>query len=192
MKTKKLVAAAAVAATLCVTIGGTLAWLTDTTEKTTNTFTVGNVDIDLTETTGNSYKMVPGNTITKDPKVTVKAGSEACYVFVKVEESADINLNDYITYAIDTTDTDGEGPDTAYWTALPGVEGVYYKEVVSSQNDQVFPVLEKNQVVVKNTVTSEMMETAEATVPTLAFTAYAIQSANMADANAAWTALNVQ
>lgn len=63
----------------CV-IGGTLAWLTATTRPVTNTFTVGNVDITLAETTAN-YKMVPGNTIDKDPTVTVRAKSEACWLF---------------------------------------------------------------------------------------------------------------
>ena len=31
--------------------------------------------------------MIPGKTLAKDPMVTVEAGSEACYLFVKVEET---------------------------------------------------------------------------------------------------------
>ena len=69
-------------------IGGTLAWLTAKTEAVKNTFTVGNINITLTETTTN-YKMVPGQTIAKDPKVTVKAGSEACWLFVKIAVGAE-------------------------------------------------------------------------------------------------------
>ena len=95
-------------------VGGTLAWLTDQTDEVKNTFTVGDINIGLTETTAD-YKMVPGNTIAKDPTVTVKANSEACWLFVQVTESTD--LKDFITYAI------AEG-----WTALPGVDGVYYRE----------------------------------------------------------------
>ena len=48
-------------------VGGTIAWLTDSTDAVTNTFTVGNINIDLTETKNLDLKMVPGNTITKDP-----------------------------------------------------------------------------------------------------------------------------
>lgn len=43
---------------LSFTIGGTLAWLTDTTEPVTNTFTYGDINITLAETT-EVYKMVP-------------------------------------------------------------------------------------------------------------------------------------
>lgn len=59
---------------LSFTIGGTLAWLTDTTEPVTNTFTYGDINITLAETT-EVYKMVPGNSISKDPSVTVESGA---------------------------------------------------------------------------------------------------------------------
>ena len=157
-------------------IGGSIAWLSDTTEEVENVFTVGKVDIDLTETT-EDYKMVPGNTIAKDPKVTVKADSEDSWVFIKVEESE--NLDTYITYAI----ADG-------WTALDGEEGVYYREVASSNADAVFSVLKDDQVSVLSTVTSEQMAAAQTSAPTLTFTAYAIQKANIDTAAEAWAALN--
>ena len=54
-----------------VAVGGTIAWLMDTTKEVVNTFTVGKVDIDLTETGSTlntekdvyekSYKMIPGS-----------------------------------------------------------------------------------------------------------------------------------
>ena len=81
-----------------IAVGGTLAWLTDTTEEVKNTFTQSDVDITLAETTGPSYKMVPGDTIAKDPKATVLADSEACWLFVKVVESTDKKFGDYMTY----------------------------------------------------------------------------------------------
>lgn len=183
MKTKKLMAAVAVALTLCVTIGGTLAWLTDKTESKVNTFTVGNIDIDLGETTSD-YKMVPGNTIAKDPKVTVKKNSEACWLFVKVEESS--NLDDFITYTVPVAAdkwvqlVDASGND---------VDGVYYREVPASTNDQVFDVLAGNKVTVKESVTKAMMDAlnmAGATQPSLTFTAYAVQKAHFATPAAAW------
>ena len=82
--------------------------------------------------------MVPGNAIEKDPTVTVKSGSEECWLFVKVEESA--NLDTYIDYAI----ADG-------WTELEEGSGVYYREVAASQADTAFSVLNDNKVSVKET-----------------------------------------
>ena len=117
--------------------------------------------------------MIPGNTIAKDPTVTVKANSEACWLFVKVTKSE--NLDTFITYAI------AEG-----WTALPGVDGVYYREVPASAADQTFSVLAGDAVTVKSDVTRTMLETAKTDAPTLTFQAYAIQKDHFATADAAW------
>lgn len=155
-------------------IGGTIAWLTDNTDPVVNTFTASDIDITLTETgtTNNakSFKMVPGYTIGKDPTVTVTAGSEKCYVFVKIDKST--TLDTYITYTV--------GSD---WQQLEdssgnNVSGVYYRVVVSSASAQSFSVLTNNQVTVKDTVTKADMEALDATdavQPTLTFTAYASQ-----------------
>ena len=50
-------------------IGGTVAWLTDKSDTVVNTFTDSDIDITLTESTGTEYKMVPGYTISKDPRL---------------------------------------------------------------------------------------------------------------------------
>ena len=76
-------------------IGGTVAWLTDKSDTVVNTFTDSDIDITLTESTGTEYKMVPGYTISKDPKVTVKADSEKCYLFVKLDKSN--NFDSFLT-----------------------------------------------------------------------------------------------
>ena len=89
-----------------VAVGGTLAWLTDETQNVVNTFTDSDINITLTETDvennqtpdANSYQMIPGHTIAKDPKVTVLADSEACWLFVEITESA--NFDSYMTYGI--------------------------------------------------------------------------------------------
>lgn len=81
MKKKSLALLVAVVLVIGCVIGGTLAWLTDSTEQVKNTFTTSDIDITLTETTGTEYKMVPGYTIAKDPKATVLAGSEECVPF---------------------------------------------------------------------------------------------------------------
>ena len=158
--------------------GGTVAWLVAKTDTVVNTFTYGNIDITLTETTGTSYKIIPGTDITKNPKVTVKAGSEACWLFVKVEESGTF-VADKVTYAIDNG-----------WTPLEGEKGVYYREVAAVTADTDFSVLEGNKITVKDTLTKGDIKDIAATNPTLKITAYAVQQENIADAATAWKAAN--
>lgn len=174
---KKVLSIVAVVLVLCCAIGGTLAWLTDKTDPVVNTFAVGDINIELKETTTN-YKMVPGNTISKDPKVTVQANSEACWLFVKVEKSS--NFDSFMTYDM----ADG-------WTALPGVTGVYYREVAATTAATDFSVLKDNSVLVKDSVTkADLNALTRDTFPTLTFTAYAVQKDNVATATDAWTKAN--
>lgn len=167
----------AVALTLIIggIIGGSVAWLTATSETVTNTFTVGNIDIELTEESGSTYKMVPGNTITKNPKVTVKTGSEACWLFVKIEKQN--GIDGFITYSVDKD-----------WTALPNVDNVYYREVdATTSGVNEFYVLDGNTVMVKDTVTKDALNgLTETQYPKLSFTAYAVQKDNINDAVTAW------
>lgn len=195
---KKITLVVALALVLVVGVFGTLAYLTSTTEKITNTFTVGNVKITIDETGATaaadqtnktkSYKMVPGNVLSKDPTVTVLANSEDCWVFVQVVASS--NAASFLEYSINTS-----------WKQLTGVDNVFYAKVPSSTTATTLPILVDNQVTVRTNVTEEMMEAlTEATYPTLAFNAYAIQQANIgtegatddAKAAAAWAALNAQ
>ena len=158
-----------------LSVGGTMAWLSADTTPVKNTFTPSTINITLTETT-TDYKMVPGNTIAKDPKATVIAGSEDCWLFVKIDKSAnyDTYLNNYEV---------AEG-----WKALDGVNGVYYREVAAGATDQEFPILKGNQVTVKQSVTLEQMNSlTEGNYPTLTFTAYAVQKANITKVEDAWT-----
>lgn len=179
MKKKTLALFLALALVLVGIIGGTMAWLTDTTDEVVNTFTDSDIDITLAETTGEDYKMVPGYTISKDPKVTVEEGSEKCYLFVKLEEST--NFDSFLTYEI----ADG-------WTALDGVDNVYYRTVDTADMGTAYSVLKDDQVTVKGEVTKEMMNAlTDATYPTLTVTAYASQfNKNATEAfivNEAWT-----
>ena len=174
MKKKTLALVLALTLLVAGVVGGTLAWLTDRTAEVKNTFTVGDINIGLTETT-TDYKMVPGNTIAKDPTVTVKAESEACWLFVQVTEST--NLKDFITYAI------AEG-----WTKLQ--DGVYYREVPASNVDQTFSVLKGDAVTVNSDVTKAMLTAKDFANPTLTFKAYAVQKDNVASASDAWAKVN--
>lgn len=181
-------------------VGVTLAWLKDSTTEVVNTFTYGKIDIDLKEhdynpstdeltstevTTENEYKMIPGDTLPKDPFVTVKKGSEACWLFVEITESA--NFDTFMTWDI-----------AAGWTLLektPNDETadkyVYYRKVdslVNAAEDSKFDVLLNNTVTVKSSVVeadftgldvdnSGVVESDE--LPTLTFKAYAVQSENL-------------
>ena len=175
MKKKSLALVLALAMIVVCVVGGTLAWLIATTPEVKNTFTTSDVDITLTETTTN-YQMIPGYTIDKDPKVTVLADSEDCYLFVKVEKST--NFDNYMNYAIDNA-----------WTELES--GVYYIKIdTEAEKNVAYNVLgagsetysnveytwSDNQVLVKPTVTKTMLNALTAdTQPTLTFTAYAVQ-----------------
>lgn len=164
-------------------IGGTVAWLIDQTNPVVNTFTYGDVNIDLEETDTeldddddvdtNDYEMIPGETITKDPKVTVFTDSKACWLFVKLVESE--NFDDFMEYEVE------EG-----WTQLKDasgndVEGVYYRQLDDVVDENVvYEVIKNNEVQVKSSVTKEMLnaldpEGEEANYPTLTVTAYAVQ-----------------
>ncbi len=158
---------------VCATVAGTLAWLTDTTAPVVNTFTVGDINITLTESENLDLKMVPGQSIKKDPKVTVKAGSEACWLFVKVDKS--VNFDGFMTFEM----ADG-------WIALSGHAGVYYRNVDATNADTGFDVLKDNKVMVLEAVTKTMLEGAKTNAPTLTFTAYAVQKDGINDATTAW------
>lgn len=162
--------------------GGTVAWLVAKTDTVTNTFTYGNINIALAETTGEDYKIIPGKDISKDPKVTVKGGSEACWLFVKVEEVGAISTitTDPVHYAIDTgwaqlKDKDGKD-----------VSGVYYRLVDAVDNDTAFNVLKDNKIIVSGELTKETINGYAVQQPTLTFTAYAVQKENIDTAADAW------
>jgi len=99
-----------------VGVGATLAYLTDSTDAKINTFKVGDVDIDLTETadangtaatvtpTKDGFKfenLQPGDVVNKKPVVTVAADSNDCYVFVKISNATslttDMIANDWVS-----------------------------------------------------------------------------------------------
>lgn len=147
-------------------ISGSIAYLMTKTDPVVNVFTYGDIDITLTEKTGDRYKMTPGKELDKDPVLTVLADSEDCWLFIKIEESAVEKLGDYIEYTVDDT----------IWTALNGVSGVYYRAVDSSDENQEFGILVGDKVKVKDSVTKEMLEKLDdSNYPTLTFTGYAVQ-----------------
>ena len=185
MNKKLIILTLALALVLGVAVGGTLAWLTAKTDPVVNTFTVGNIILELKETVS-VYKMVPGTDMKKDPTVVVREGSEACYVYVKVEKTIGTVTVGATTYTFDDflTVAMAEG-----WEPLPDHSDIYYFASVIQQNDEIqrLPVLKDNKVTTKSTVTKEMLSaiTTENGAK-LTFTAYAVQREAGDNAVTAW------
>ena len=201
MKKKILALVLVFALALAMGIGGTLAWLTASSKTVTNTFTFGDINIKLTETgvdgetvTSKTFdSLVPGETVAKDPKVTVAKGSEKCYVFVKIVEQN--NDAGYIAWDV----------DTEKWELVPGETNVYRyivdggivdaseaeKELYILDNKADYPngfVVVDGEAVTKAYVKALNDKTLQP--PALVFTAYAVQSDNVQDAAAAWEIAN--
>ena len=197
---KLVVAMLAVTLLIGCAIGGTVAWLTAKTEAVVNTFTYGDINIDLWETKDgmhtesrlneNGYvvnarsdlKIIPGVDLPKDPTVNVKAGSEACWLFVKVEKNGTF-VTDKVTYAIDNT----------VWTQLDNVAGVYYKKTDTlTASDTNYNILQDKKVTVSQELTKGEINSIEEGQknPTLTFKAYAVQLDAAQTAAGAWAIAN--
>lgn len=190
VRTKTLVMLLSVITIIGGTFGGSLAWLVDTSPAVTNVFTVGRVKVSTEPQTStfslrggrdDSLRMVPGWELTiEDPAVIVEAGSEACYLFMKIDEDAgsfytdeQIGFRDYLSYKV----TEG-------WTLLtsdgvnPVPANVYYRVVERSDVDQAFNLIHEKKVKVSEHITSEMLDALTkpgAALPSLTFSAYAVQ-----------------
>ncbi len=195
---KKLMTVLALVLVVAMSVAGTIAFLTDTTDPITNTFTVGKVDITLTETfntdtdgdqKNDAWKaqLIPGTTYTKDPVVTVTADSEDCWLFVKFEENG--NPSTYLTYTSNLNTANG-------WTQGDGTKiplNVWYREVDKTDTTKSFQLLAGDNtyqtgcISVKDSVNKDNM--AAASAAELVYTAYACQKANMTAVDA-WAAVN--
>ena len=215
MKTKAKVLIAALCAVLLVvgSVMGTLAYLTDR-QAVVNTFTVGNVDITVDEAPvtpdgevipgedrveGNDYHLIPGQSYTKDPTMTVKAGSEESYVRMMVtinciSELRAIFGNGFLPHDFI------EGKDSNIWVYEDTVENGdntvtyefrYYKPVDAFEaTDDI--VLEPlfTSFTIPGSMTGEQL----ATIADLEIRVegHAIQTATFDSAAAAWVAFDAQ
>lgn len=149
MKTKSKALLLTLCAVLLVaaSVLGTMAYLTST-AKVENTFTIGKVEIKLDEAkvtadgipvegaarvTENSYKLMPGNTYTKDPTVTVKAGSEESYVRMKVTFN---NAKEIIALC---TDPEYADEVTGVENAFPLIRMVNFVKANAAKWDGIIP-----------------------------------------------------
>ena len=210
-RSKPLILALCAVLLVVGTILGTVAYLQDTAEVV-NTFTVGNVHLKLDEAvvdengeptggrteTGNAYHLIPGQTYTKDPTVTVLKGSEESYVRMLVT----INCYDELTAIFGDPFLPQyfvAGWDSAVWVSTEVIskdenantatyEYRYFKTVKAEKNaDLVLDAL-LDTVTVPNTITGDQL----ATIADLEITveAHAIQAAGFDTADEAWAAFS--
>lgn len=175
---KKNIAITGVAVSLAAVMligGGTFAYLKGETDPVTNNFRTNQVLVNLEETTGNDYNIIPGTTQKKDPKVTVNNTVDA-YVFVEITDETD-NLVDYAI-------ADG-------WIPLDGVPNVYYRFVSAIQDIKEFSVLKNDEVKYSKALENNDMIDNSGYLKTginLTFNAVAIQAEPFADAKDAYKA----
>jgi len=213
MKKKIFAVFVALILVISAVIGGTLAWLQAESEEVVNTFTFGDINIDLNETDvdgeggtkTNAYKLIPGELAVKDPKVTVEKGSEKCYVFVKVtEDNNTLGAGKVIEYTV----------DAANWKLVVGTDNIYVytngteeaavvnasdnavvtasvlAEISNSNNEKTGKHIEVNSALTKEDI-EEMAESTDtetgekiATYPEIRFDACAVQSDTISYAEA--------
>ena len=171
MSKKTRLIALCVALTLVLAIAGTLAYLQDVSREVVNTFEKSDINVELEETTGSNYKIIPGKTVAKDPKVSGSTEVPA-YVFVTVKDETE----GLVDYTIDSG-----------LTALPGVPGVYYFEVPAGEFSDV-SVLKDDQVAFDPALTVADMGDLDVDAQ-LTFKAFIIQKEGFADAAAAYAGL---
>lgn len=180
-------------------VGGTLAWLVTKTDPVVNTFTAGDINITLTEpnyktNVDGKAKIIPGDTIPKDPTVTVLKGSEDCYVrmfmMVMWDEAADNHFNgqESVNWYNFNSDWYKDGinliDETANATKGHVIE-FRYKDKVSynAKDDQQLHAL-FTQITVPTDITGEQYSSLEGA--TITVIAQAVQSLGSANADEAF------
>jgi predicted ribosomally synthesized peptide with SipW-like signal peptide len=176
MSKRKIIA---IAATLCMAailvVGGTLAYFTDK-DIATNEFTVGNVDIDLTEPnwdeTGkiDAETVYPGEPLAKDPTVE-NVGANPCFVRVSVSNLDQFGAKGDIVYLTNWVEgalgegwVDG-GDGYFYWTkplVVKGTENDEWNQGLASKTTPLFDQIKMPIGLTGNEETKDIVVTAQA------------------------------
>ncbi|MGN1112986.1 MAG: hypothetical protein ACI4RP_07255 [Acutalibacteraceae bacterium] len=206
-KKRKITAVAAFALIVFSYVLTTIAWLTMQTGEVTNTFTVGDVDIELQEheidnnthglsdtllTRGafveggdnnnlaNYYFYVPGLTMKKDPAVVVKPGSAACWLFIKIVPCYNYFSGNDVDPIIQW-EIDNTEQNGSAWKQVPDTKYYWYRKVdavPSNSEAAVFNVLKGQSVRINDIFSEEQFESIKHS-PILYIRAGAIQSDNI-------------
>lgn len=208
-KSKVLLTLACAVLLVAASVMGTLAYLTSTSEVT-NTFSVGQVSIKLDEAKANldgtlvsgadrvqanSYKLMPGHTYNKDPRVTVLEGSEASYIKMTVTFSKAAELDKIFEPTGADMTSIFVGYDTTNWLYQGSTENTtdntrtyefWYKETVAAPDADVALDALFKQIKVPDEINNEQLSTIEGM--TITVNAYAIQADGFDTAEKAWAA----
>ena len=210
MKTARKVLILALCAVLLVSISvmGTMAYLTSQ-ASVTNTFTVGKVAIKLDEAKANadgtlvqgadrvdanSYKLLPGQTYSKDPMVTVLKDSEKSYIRMTVTVSKADELDAIFAPAGANLLSIFNGYDGATWLYKGDTDNAdntrtyefWYKEAVAAPDADVALDALFDSITVPGSITNAQLATIEGM--TITVNAYAIQADGFGTADLAWAA----
>ena len=207
MKKTKKIAALLLAAVLLVsaTVAVTVAYLTAETGVVTNTFEVGNVQIDLDEVKvdeygaidetvsgrvkENDYTLIPGHEYVKDPTVYVEFGSQPCWLFVKVVNGLErIEAEDGTLMSDGTTKyvSIEKQMEANGWRSLDGVNNVYYyKTIIDARKAKVEKLVFANFMLDGEAVFED--DSHNETYDDVTIDAYAIQADGFDTALKAWT-----
>ena len=181
-------------------------------DTVTNTFTVGQVAINLDEAKvtedgkavtpaervkANSYKLLPGHTYTKDPTVTVLKGSEFSYIKMTVTFTEAKELDDIFAPNGANLTSIFNGYDDANWIAKGDTKDAdantrtyefWYKEAVGAPTTDVKLDALFKSITVPNDITGEQLATIQGM--TITVNAYAIQADGFKTAEEAWDAFS--
>ena len=193
---------------VAASVMGTLAYLTST-ATVKNTFTVGKVNITLDEAEvdmngvavtpakrvkKNEYKLMPGHTYTKDPMVTVLAGSEPSYIKMTVTFSKANELDAIFAPTGADLTSIFKGYDSANWIAKGNTKDAtantrtyefWYKDTVAAPTADVALDALFDSITVPGEITQAQLETIKDMIITV--NAYAIQADGSTDAADAWS-----
>ena len=213
MKTKRKALLLTFCAVLLVvaSVLGTIAYLTAN-DTVTNTFTVGQVAINLDEAKvtedgeavtsaervkANRYKLLPGHTYTKDPTVTVLKGSESSYIKMTVTFTMAKDLDDIFAPNGANLTSIFKDYDSDYWIAKGNTENTtantrtyefWYKEAVGAPTADVKLKALFDSITVPSTINNDQLKTIAGM--TITVNAYAIQADGFTTAEEAWAAFS--
>ena len=181
-------------------------------DKVTNTFTVGQVAINLDEAKvtedgkavtpaervkANRYKLLPGHTYTKDPTVTVLKGSESSYIKMTVTFTMAKELDKIFAPKSADLTSIFNGYDAANWTAKGNTKNTtantrtyefWYKEAVVAPTADVKLDALFDSITVPSTINNDQLKTIADM--TITVNAYAIQADGFETAEDAWDAFS--
>ena len=205
-----LIGGMSLALVACISVGATLAYLTDKTGDVTNTvkFTTNGIELTLTETSNspeadvepgeivyeddgiNYTDVVPGADLNKEPVLTVGANNVDCYVYALVTGvDEDENKALYTEWNKDWQKVDTASLEIADNKQFPENSTLLrYKAVVASKAientelTEIFDTVTINDALVYDTQSkSWMLGEEKVTLPEIVINGYAIQANNLVD-----------